>query len=91
MAKVPVMVDPAKSGKCVLNVESVGLTEGQFFGLCGEYVANGAILGFLIYPAQRQVYVYRPGQVPQCLSQPVRVPADPELPGFTLDLAEIRQ
>jgi len=25
-----------------------------------EYVANGAKLGFLIYPPQRNVYVYRP-------------------------------
>ena len=56
-----------------------------------EYVANGAKLGFLIYPPQQQVFVYRPGQNPQCLQQPSAVSSDPELPGFTLDLTEIWQ
>jgi Uma2 family endonuclease len=203
MAKVPLTVDTVKTSRCVLNVESVGLSQDQFFRLCGdnpqlrleltaqkelivmsptnsktgmlnaeinrqlgnwarqdgrgvffdsntgfilpnganrspdaswilrsrwdsltpeeqsgfapacpdfvievwspsdtlkeiefkmeEYVANGAKLGFLIYPAQRQVYVYRPGQNPQCLDRPARVSADPELPGLTLDLTEIWQ
>ena len=54
-----------------------------------EYVANGAKLGFLIYPPQKQVFVYRPNQNPQCLQQPSTVSADPELPSFTLDLTEI--
>src|SRR5688500_15961313 len=27
-----------------------------------EYIANGALLGFLVYPPKRQVYVYRPGK-----------------------------
>jgi Uma2 family endonuclease len=54
-----------------------------------EYIANGARLGFLIYPPKGQVYVYRPGQPVQCLEQPASVSGDPELPGFTLDLTEI--
>jgi Uma2 family endonuclease len=37
------------------------------------------------------VFVYRPGQNPQCLQQPSGVSADPELSGFTLDLTEIWQ
>jgi Uma2 family endonuclease len=56
-----------------------------------EYVANGAKLGFFIYPPQQQVFVYRPGQNPQCLQQPSAVSADPELPGFVLDLTEVWQ
>jgi Uma2 family endonuclease len=56
-----------------------------------EYVANGAKLGFLIYPPQQQVFVYRPGRNPQCLQQPSAVSADPELQGFMLDLTEIWQ
>jgi Uma2 family endonuclease len=56
-----------------------------------EYVANGAKLGFLIYPPQQQVFVYRPNQTPQCLQQPAVVPADPERPGFTLVLTEVWQ
>jgi len=43
-----------------------------------EYVANGAKLGFLIYPPQRNVYVYRPGHAPQRLDNPQSVPGDPE-------------
>jgi len=54
-----------------------------------EYIANGARLGFLIYPPKRRVYVYRPNQPVQCLDQPASVSGDPELPGFTLDLTEI--
>ena len=125
MARVPLTVDHIRTGKYVMNVESVGLSPEQFFRLCGdnpelrleltarkeiivelwspsdslnelefkldEYVANGAKLGFLIYPPQQQVFVYRPNQTPQCLQQPSAVPADPELPGLTLDLTEIWQ
>jgi len=47
-----------------------------------EYVANGAKLGFLIYPPQRNVYVYRPGHIPQRLDSPQSAPRDPELQGF---------
>ncbi|HEY2384546.1 MAG TPA: Uma2 family endonuclease [Terriglobia bacterium] len=54
-----------------------------------EYVANGAKLGFLIYPPDRQVYVYSPDQTPQLLDNPESISGDPELPGFTLDLTEI--
>jgi Uma2 family endonuclease len=201
MARVPLTIDHTKTGKYVLNVESVGLTQDQFFRLCGdnpelrleltaqkeiivmsptnsktgmrnaeinrqlgnwakkddrgvffdsntgfvlpnganrspdaswilrprwdaltpqqqslfapicpdfvielwspsdilkeiqfkldEYVANGAILGFLIYPPNQCVYVYRPKQPPQRLDNPQFVSGDPELPGFTLDLTEI--
>jgi Uma2 family endonuclease len=54
-----------------------------------EYLANGARLGFLVYPHKRQVWIYRPNEEPQCLEGPASVPADPELPGFILDLTEI--
>jgi Uma2 family endonuclease len=65
------------------------LSEIQF--KLNEYVANGAKLGFLIYPPQQQVFVYRPGLNTQCLQQPSAISADPELPCFTLDLTEIWQ
>ena len=57
----------------------------------GEYLTNGTLLGFLIYPPKRQVYVYRPDQPLVCLDQPNNVWGDPELPGFVLDLNEIWQ
>ena len=54
-----------------------------------EYVANGARLGWLIDPNERRVHVYRPGAEPQVLDDPSSVAADPELPGFVLDLEEV--
>jgi Uma2 family endonuclease len=65
------------------------LKEVQF--KLGEYIANGARLGFLIYPPKQQVFIYRPDQAIVCLDQPTNVSGDPELPGFTLDLTEIWQ
>jgi Uma2 family endonuclease len=54
-----------------------------------EYMANGAQLGFLVYPGKRQVWVYRPNQEPQFLNEPSSVLGDPELPGFALNLTEV--
>ena len=56
-----------------------------------EYIANGAHLGFLVYPREHQVWIYRPNQEPQQLDNPIVVSGDPELPGFALDLTEIWQ
>jgi Uma2 family endonuclease len=56
-----------------------------------EYIANGARLGFLLYPPKRRVWVYRPSQEPQCLEQPQTVSGDPELPDFRLNLTEVWQ
>ena len=36
MAKVPLTVDHIRTGKYVINVESVGLTQEQFFRLCSD-------------------------------------------------------
>jgi Uma2 family endonuclease len=54
-----------------------------------EYISNGALLGWLIEPFERQVFVYRPNQPIQQLDQPPSVDAGPELPGFVLDLTKI--
>ena len=54
-----------------------------------EYLANGAQLGWLIDPSERQVYVYRPGVAVERLDNPVNISGDPELPGFVLDLISI--
>jgi Uma2 family endonuclease len=54
-----------------------------------EYIENGARLGFLIHPAKREVYVYRPNKLVERLDDPSVVNGDPELPGFSLDLTEI--
>ena len=54
-----------------------------------EYMANGAQLGWLLDPLQRQAHVYRPDTDVVILDNPDTLSADPELPGFTLDLKPI--
>ncbi len=54
-----------------------------------QYLDNGARLGWLIDADQRRVYVYRPGKPVAELSETGTISADPELPGFLLDLRPI--
>ena len=54
-----------------------------------EYIANGARLGWLLDPLRRQAHVYRPGAEVEILDNSDSLSADPELPGFTLDLKPI--
>jgi Uma2 family endonuclease len=54
-----------------------------------EYIANGALLGFLIERKPRRVHIYRSGQEPEILENPDTVSGDPELPGFVLQMARI--
>jgi Uma2 family endonuclease len=54
-----------------------------------EYIANGALLGWLIDPTEKRVYIYRPQMEVECLINPSSVSGDPVLRGFTLDMGEI--
>lgn len=54
-----------------------------------EYISNGALLGWLIEPQERQVFIYRPDRPTEQLDHPKNVDAGPELPGFVLDLTKI--
>ena len=54
-----------------------------------EYLANGAKLGWLIDPVNRQVFVYRPGTEVETLDAPDRVSGHPVLEGFQLDLGKV--
>ena len=54
-----------------------------------EYMENGARLGWLIDPLDRRVYVYRPNSEVDILEDPESVSAEPELPGFTLELEDV--
>lgn len=54
-----------------------------------EYIDNEALLGFLIDRKARTVHLYRPGQNPQVLENPVEVLGDPELPRFVLKMRNI--
>ena len=54
-----------------------------------EYLTNGARLGWLIDPQNRQVHIYRPHRPITILTAPTTISGDPELPGFTLNLQTI--
>lgn len=54
-----------------------------------EYIDNGAELGWLFDPKNKDVYVYRPNQPEVCFYNPETISADPTLPGFTLRLSNI--
>jgi len=54
-----------------------------------EYVASGALLGWLIDPIEKKVHVYRPNAEVVCLNNPKTASGDPVLPGFVLDLEKL--
>jgi len=51
-----------------------------------EYMDNGARLGWLINPQDRQVEIYRPGQEAEVLQSPSSLSGEGVLPGFVLSL-----
>jgi Uma2 family endonuclease len=54
-----------------------------------EYLDNGTELGWFIDPRNRRVYIYRPGEEVEVLTDATTVSADPVLPGFELRLTEV--
>src|SRR5262245_20012353 len=54
-----------------------------------EYIDNGARLGWLIDPIDKQVYVYRPSQPVEVLDNPATLSGDPVLSGFVLRVQEL--
>ncbi|MGB5969687.1 MAG: Uma2 family endonuclease [Spirulinaceae cyanobacterium] len=54
-----------------------------------EYLDNGAKLGWLLNPQQRQVEIYRLGKEVEVLENPVELSGEEVLPGFVLDLSRI--
>ena len=54
-----------------------------------EYVENGARLGWLINPKEKEVHIYRPNAEIEILKNPKTVSGENVLPGFELDLTEI--
>ena len=54
-----------------------------------EYIANSALMAWLIDPLRKQVYIYRSNRKVEIIEDPETVPGDPELPGLKLDLRAI--
>jgi Uma2 family endonuclease len=53
-----------------------------------EYIANGAELGWLIDPEERNVWIYRPGHAAECVVNPERIPGEGPVAGFVLELTD---
>ena len=73
----------------VVEVMSPSDTLRELKAKMDEWIANGASLGWLIDMDNQTVHVYRPGRPAEALNRPAALPADPELPGFVLDLGPI--
>jgi Uma2 family endonuclease len=73
----------------VVEIRSPSDSLSQLYLKMFEYIENDASLGWLIDPAKRKVYVYRPNQETLVLENPETISADPLLPGFELDLTEL--
>ena len=54
-----------------------------------EYLDNGALLGLLLDPFEKRVYIYRPGQPAEVLDDPETVSGEAVLPGFVLHVREL--
>ena len=54
----------------------------------GEYITNGARLGWLIDPQEKRAYVYRSQAQVETLVDPESLAGSPVLTGFVLDLQE---
>ena len=53
-----------------------------------QYLANGALLGWLIDPYRRRVYIYRPGVPVEVLDDPETLNGGEVLPGFVFAVRE---
>lgn len=55
-----------------------------------EWLDNGCRLGWLLDPARKQTFVYRPSQAPEALSGfDQQLSGEDVLPGFVLDLGQL--
>ncbi len=73
----------------VVELRSSSDREKSLQAKMGEYMENGARLGWLINPQQRQVEIYRSGLAVTVLSNPVELSGEEVLPGFLLNLHRI--
>ena len=51
-----------------------------------QYIANGALLGWLIDPYRRRVHIYRPGVPVEILDDPETLSGEDVMPGFVFEV-----
>ncbi len=55
------------------------------------WIEHGSLLGLVVDPAARTVYLHRPGRPADRRLRPDQIDCDPEVPGFKIDFALIWQ
>jgi Uma2 family endonuclease len=73
----------------VAEIMSPSDTLAELQDKMGEYIENGAQLGWLIDPFEARVYIYRPSEKVECLENPTAISGDPVLRGFVFNITEI--
>ncbi len=73
----------------VVELRSSSDSLSDLQGKMREYIENGALLGWLLNPKQRQVEIYRPGKNVEILENPVELSGEDILPGFVLTLNKL--
>jgi Uma2 family endonuclease len=73
----------------VVELQSPSDTLGDLQQKMQEYIDNGAQLGWLLAPDTKTVYIYKHGAPVERLDAPAQITADPLLPDFVLNLAEV--
>jgi len=73
----------------VLELRSPSDSVGNLQKKMDEYRQNGAQLGWLLDPVNKQVHVYRQGAPAEVLDAPVTVSGEPLLRGFVLEVPQI--
>lgn len=73
----------------VVELRSTSDSLSKVHAKMDEYIENGALLGWLIDPIDRKVYVYRPGKEVEVLEDPVEISGEQVLKGFVLKLGEV--
>ncbi len=54
-----------------------------------EYLDNGTRLGWLINPKEKQVEIYRPGQVLEAIAVPATLSGEDVLPDFVVNISQL--
>ncbi|MGB3536222.1 MAG: Uma2 family endonuclease [Microcoleaceae cyanobacterium] len=73
----------------VIELRSATDSLSQLQNKMQEYINNGAKLGWLINPQNKQVEIYRPQQEVEILENPMELSGEDILPEFTLNLKRI--
>jgi Uma2 family endonuclease len=73
----------------VAEIRSPSNTLAHLQRKMGEYLANGARLGWIIDPRNRRVTIYRPGQYPETLENPEILFGEDVMVGFEFRVREL--